>query len=156
MNRITRFSKEIFMTEGQCLCSAVRFSLAVEPRFFYRCHCSLCRKQTGVGHNLATLVNAGDFRWVAGQDAITCWLKPSGYRNDFCSQCGSTVPNPLRESPYVWVPLGLLDANLPIECAGDFCVDDAMAWDTQRSANSHHASPESLAFLVRELRVNAS
>lgn len=50
------------MTTGQCLCSAVRFSLSVKPRFFYRCHCSLCRRQTGVGHNLATLVGVHDFR----------------------------------------------------------------------------------------------
>lgn len=108
------------MITGQCLCAAVRFSLTVEPRFFYRCHCSLCRKQTGVGFNLATLLNARDFRWDAGQDSINSWIKPSGYRNDFCAQCGSTVPNPLRGSPYVWIPLGLLDEDLNVECIGDF------------------------------------
>ncbi|MDX9669465.1 MULTISPECIES: GFA family protein [unclassified Pseudomonas] len=142
------------MTTGQCLCTAVRFSLSVVPGFFYRCHCTLCRKQTGVGHNLATLVNARDFHWEAGQDSIKSWVKPSGYRNDFCAQCGSTVPNPLRGSPYVWVPLGLLDDDLSMECAGDFCVDDAMSWDAQRSAKSHCGAVESLAFLVQELRVN--
>ncbi|SNY22945.1 Uncharacterized conserved protein [Pseudomonas sp. LAMO17WK12:I6] len=142
------------MTTGQCLCAAVRFSLTVEPRFFYRCHCSLCRKQTGVGFNLATLVNARDFRWDAGQDLINSWVKPSGYRNDFCAQCGSTVPNPLRESPYVWIPLGLLDEDLSMECVGDFCVDDAMSWDTQRSTRSYHGAVESLAFLLQKLRLN--
>lgn len=120
------------MTSGQCLCGAVRFSLEVEPRYFYRCHCSLCRKQTGVGHNLATLVKADDFRWLAGQALISSWQKPSGYRNDFCSSCGSTVPNPLRQTPYFWIPLGLLDVELSSVCIGDFCTDDAMPWDQHR------------------------
>lgn len=142
------------MASGQCLCGAVRFSIAVEPRFFYRCHCTLCRKQTGVGHNLATLVHARDFTWEAGQGVISSWLKTSGYRNDFCSCCGSTVPNALRGSDYVWIPLGLLDGELSMECVGDFCTADAMSWDEQRSANSHHAAPDSLEFLLRELRVD--
>lgn len=142
------------MTSGHCLCGAVRFSLAAEPRFFYRCHCSLCRRQTGVGFNLATLVKAADFCWEAGQGVIGSWQKPSGYRNDFCSQCGSTVPNVLRQSPYFWVPLGLLDAPLNSECIGDFCTDDAMPWDQLRSANSCRTAVDSLEFLVHQLQVD--
>ena len=143
------------MTSGQCLCGAVRFSLEVEPRYFYRCHCSLCRKQTGVGHNLATLVKADDFRWLAGRALISSWQKPSGYRNDFCSSCGSSVPNPLRQTPYFWIPLGLLDVELSSVCIGDFCTDDAMPWDQHRSPNSHRAAPESLEFILQALQVDA-
>jgi len=142
------------MASGQCLCGAVRFSLKVEPRFFYRCHCSLCRKQTGVGHNLATLVSASAFQWDAGQGVISSWQKPSGYRNDFCSQCGSTVPNVLRQSPYFWIPLGLLDDTLNMECIGDFCTDDAMPWDGLRSEKGDCAAVESLEFLLHELQVD--
>jgi hypothetical protein len=116
----------------------------------------LCRKQTGVGHNLATLVHTRDFRWEEGQGAISSWRKPSGYRNDFCSRCGSTVPNALRETHYFWIPLGLLDVELSMASAGDFCTDDAMSWDEQRSANNHHAAPDSLEFLLHELQVNPS
>jgi len=142
------------MTSGQCLCGAVRFSLAVEPRFFYRCHCTLCRKQNWAGHNLATRVNARDFRWEKGQDAITRWLKPSGYRNDFCSPCGSTVPNALRETSYFWIPLGPLDVELSVTCVSDFCTDDAMPWDAQRSERNHGSAPESLGCLLDKLQVN--
>lgn len=152
---VNRSSMERHMTSGQCLCGTVRFSLAVEPRLFYRCHCSLCRKQTGVGHNLATLVKSGDFQWDAGQGAISSWRKPSGYRNDFCSQCGSTVPNPLRDTPYFWIPLGLLDVELSMACVGDFCTDDAMPWDEHRSAKTHRAAPDSLGFILHELQVDA-
>ena len=55
------------MTSGHCLCTSVGFSLKVQPRFFYRCHCSLCRLQTGVGHNLATLVRIATGRMPPDQ-----------------------------------------------------------------------------------------
>ncbi|MHC8319017.1 GFA family protein [Pseudomonas sp. LB3P31] len=142
------------MLSGQCLCGSVRFSLNVQPRFFYRCHCSLCRKQTGVGHNLATIVKDSDFRWEAGEGEVSSWRKPSGYRNDFCRQCGSTVPNVLREKPYFWIPVGLLDDEVSMECVGDFCTDDAMPWDQHHSDKSHAGSPDSLLFLLSELQVN--
>ncbi|WP_436971926.1 GFA family protein [Pantoea allii] len=48
---------------GRCLCAAVVFRLAHKPSHFDRCHSLLCRRQTGTGHNLATLVNADPFSW---------------------------------------------------------------------------------------------
>ncbi|WP_223455710.1 MULTISPECIES: hypothetical protein [unclassified Pseudomonas] len=64
------------------------------------------------------------------------------------------MPNALRETPYFWIPLGLLDVELRMECVGDFCTDDSMSWDEQRSGKSYHAAPESLGFLLHELQVN--
>lgn len=39
--------------KGSYLCGTVEFELTHKPEVFYRCHCSLCRKQSGVGYNLA-------------------------------------------------------------------------------------------------------
>jgi hypothetical protein len=64
------------------------------------------------------------------------------------------VPNALRETPYYWIPLGLLDGELSMECVGDFCTEDAMPWDEQRSESSHRAAPDSLEFLLHELQVS--
>nr|WP_277421763.1 GFA family protein [Klebsiella grimontii] len=47
-----------------------------KPAVFYRCHCSLCRKQSGVGYNLATLVKDSEFRWIKGENCIASWSKP--------------------------------------------------------------------------------
>lgn len=142
------------MLTGQCLCTAVTFALTTEPRYFYRCHCSLCRRQTGTGYNCATIVTESSFQWVTGQAEISTWRKPSGYRNDFCKQCGSTVPNTLRGSPYVWVPLGLLDQQTSsMTCIGDYCLGDARQWDTLRSETAFDATPESLESLLAALRV---
>ncbi|OQP31429.1 GFA family protein [Pantoea latae] len=140
---------------GSCLCGAVVFELSDKPARFYRCHCSLCRKQSGVGYNLATLVKGEGFRWITGENHIASWSKPTGYRTDFCQLCGSTVPNPLRDQPYVWIPVGLLDESSDMECAGDFCTDDAMPWDKTRSANHHPGAIDSLESLLKSLKITS-
>lgn len=139
------------MISGSCLCGHVRFSLLTPPQKYYRCHCSLCRKQTGTGHNLATLVPAGQFQWHPENGAIGSWSKASGYRNDFCTACGSTVPNTLRNQPYVWVPVGLLDDDVALTCAADYCTADAMSWDCQRSPLASTGTVNSVEELLKVL-----
>jgi hypothetical protein len=138
---------------GSCLCKTVEFQLSYKPSLFYRCHCSLCRKQSGAGYNLATLVKSNEFRWIQGENCIASWFKPTGYRTDFCSVCGSTVPNILRDLPYVWIPVGLLDESLEMECVGDFCTDDAMPWDETRSNILHSGPVKSLSYLLECLKL---
>lgn len=140
---------------GSCLCGTVTFEVSERPVLFYRCHCSLCRKQSGVGYNLATLVQTDVFRWTNGENCIASWSKPTGYRIDFCNVCGSTVPNPLRDASYVWIPVGLLDENLEMQCAGDFCTDDAMSWDKTRSEYTHLGPVESLDTLLKCLKLTS-
>ncbi|HBX8004526.1 TPA: GFA family protein, partial [Klebsiella pneumoniae] len=96
-----------------------------------------------------------EFRWIKGENCIASWSKPTGYRTDFCNVCGSTVPNSLRDVPYVWVPVGLIDERLEMECAGDFCTDDAMPWDETRSPSCHAGPVESLASLLKYLKLNS-
>ena len=98
--------------KGECLCGNVKFEISEKVRNFYQCHCSLCRKATGASANTATFVQGEAFRWISGESDIKSYKKPSGYRSDFCSVCGSLVPNSLRDSGMVWVPAGLL--NEPI------------------------------------------
>ena len=70
-----------------------------------------------------------NFRWIRGQDALTSWRKDSGYRSDFCSNCGSPVPNPLRRWPAHWVPAGLLDDPADLEVVVDFHMSSKASWD---------------------------
>lgn len=98
--------------KGECLCGNVKFEIKEEIRNFYQCHCSLCRKVTGSSSSTATFINASAFRWISGESDIRSYKKPSGYRSDFCSVCGSLVPNSLRDSGMMWVPAGLLNEPL--------------------------------------------
>jgi hypothetical protein len=133
---------------GQCLCGKVRFKISGELPLLYQCHCSLCRKQGGSSSNTATVVANEQFRWLAGQEAISSWVKETGFRSDFCSTCGSPVPNPLRNTPYYWVPAGLLDGDNGLEVGVHLFVGSKAAWDVPSKTGAQYDSwPGLLEFI---------
>lgn len=115
--------------KGQCLCGSVVFEVVGEVPNIYQCHCSECRKSTGSSANAATFVPAVNFRWVNGEDKISSFKKESGYRNDFCSVCGSVVPNPLRDTDRVWVPAGLLEDTDELEVVIHLYIKSQASWE---------------------------
>lgn len=115
---------------GQCLCGTVIFEINAPSLRLYRCHCSLCRRQSGTESNLATIVSNQQFRWLSGEDRIASWRKDSGYRSDFCTVCGSPVPNPLRSTPNTWIPAGLLEAQARLKVVADVNLASRAAWDS--------------------------
>ena len=114
---------------GQCLCGKVVFELSGTPPRLYQCHCTLCQKQGGSTSNTAAIVDAELLQWIAGQEIISSWIKDTGFRSDFCSNCGSPVPNPLRSTPYYWVPAGLLENAGPLEIGVHVFVGSKAHWD---------------------------
>ncbi len=74
---------------GKCLCGKVQFEINGETPHLYQCHCSLCRKQSGSSANAATFIFERNFTWTNGEEIITSFLKDTGFRTDFCSNCGS-------------------------------------------------------------------
>ncbi|MGM0785244.1 MAG: GFA family protein, partial [Pseudomonadota bacterium] len=97
----------------------------------YQCHCSLCRKATGAAANAATFVQGTAFRWVSGESSIKSYKKPSGFRSDFCSVCGSPVPNILRDSGMVWIPAGLLDEAVASRVSVHLHAKSAAPWELE-------------------------
>ena len=114
---------------GHCLCGQVEFEMDGEHFKLYQCHCSLCRRQGGALSNAATIVSNEKFRWLRGAELISSWKKKTGFRSDFCSCCGSPVPNPLRNMPYFWIPAGLLEENDGLEIVAHLCTASKASWD---------------------------
>ena len=83
----------------------------------------------GFNCNSALLIEVENFRWLAGDDCISSYLKEPGFRSDFCSRCGSPVPNPLWRTRYVLGPSGLLDGPLPLQVGAHLCVGSIACWD---------------------------
>jgi hypothetical protein len=98
------------------------------PRL-YQCHCSLCRKQGGSASNTGLIVAADQFHWLAGEAHLGKWQRSTGFRSWFCERCGSTVPNPLRDMGYVWVPAGALDGAAPLEIGAQIHLSSRASWD---------------------------
>lgn len=114
---------------GECICGEVAFEInGVLPKA-YQCHCSLCRKQSGSASNTGLMIAEKNFHWLKGEDNVSFFEKDTGFRSNFCSKCGSVVPNAFRDQPYVWVPVGSLDDSEPLEVAIQICVGSKASWD---------------------------
>ena len=133
---------------GSCLCGEVTFEIEGPMPRLDQCHCSLCRKQGGSASNTGLIVAAGKFRWMGGEALITEWQKASGFRSHFCSRCGAPVPNPLRDTGFVWVPAGLLDDGESLEIAGQLYIDSRASWDRARGSGKEFETAPALAELI--------
>lgn len=125
--------------KGECLCGAVKFEIREPVPNIYQCHCSECRKATGSSANAATLVYMENFRWLDGEDKISSYRKQSGYRNDFCSVCGSSVPNTLWDTNLVWIPAGLLEESNELKIAVHIFMNSQAAWEKASNAAKKYA-----------------
>ena len=136
---------------GSCLCGDVRFEVEGPFPKLYQCHCSLCRKQGGSVSNTGLVVAADKFRWVAGEAAIGQWQRSTGFRSWFCKRCGSTVPNPLRDTGYAWVPAGALDDDGPLEIGAQLFLTSKTSWDRPRGDGIQEDEAPTLKELIAML-----
>ena len=137
--------------QGSCLCGAIRFEVDEPLPWLYQCHCSLCRKQGGSVSNTGLIVAADKFRWLTGEDLIAKWQRATGFRSHFCTRCGAPVPNPLRDTGYVWVPSGLLDGDGPLEIGARLYVDSRASWARLPAGMRHFGTAPTLRELIELL-----
>ncbi len=136
---------------GSCLCDDVRFEVDGPFPKLYQCHCSLCRKQGGSVSNTGLIVAARKFRWVAGEALVGQWQRSTGFRSWFCKRCGSTVPNPLRDTGYAWVPAGALDDDGALEIGAQLFLGSRTNWDQPRTDGIQDDTAPTLADLIAML-----
>ena len=118
------------IVKGVCFCGDISFEVESCPSRIYQCHCSECRKTTGTSANAGFLVAKNTFRWLTGESHYRTFLKDSGYRVNFCSTCGSPVPNITSMSKNViWIPAGLLENDPALQVSHHIFVDSKAHWD---------------------------
>ncbi|HPF59901.1 MAG TPA: GFA family protein [Candidatus Competibacteraceae bacterium] len=115
--------------QGSCLCGEIIFEVSEPIPALYQCHCSLCRKQTGATSNTAMAVNSNQLRWLSDQQLISTFKRETGFTSNFCSKCGSPVPNQIGNSQFIWVPAGLLETTAGLSVATHLFVDSRAAWE---------------------------
>ena len=123
--------------KGKCLCGKVEFEIKGKLPSLYQCHCSLCRKQGGSSSNSATIVPLDSLCWIQGEEQITRYRKASGFSSFFCPECGCPVPNQLRDSPYYWVPAGLLEDSSELKVVMHIYTGSKADWDEIPSNGEH-------------------
>ena len=121
------------MIHGSCLCGGVQFEIARAVGPFELCHCSLCRKASGSAFVAGLGVLRDDFRLLKGSGLVKIYEAPvretpPAYRRCFCSRCGSPVPDPFTDSPWLEIPAGALDDDPQLRPDKHIFVELKSSW----------------------------
>ncbi len=135
-----------------CLCGQVEFEIIGGVPNLYQCHCSLCRKQGGSSSNTATVIASENFRWLSGQEHIKSWFKDNGFRSDFCSNCGSPIPNPLSNASFYWVPAGLFGEEVTSTIVAHLFVGSKASWDSISQPGKQYETMPDLSEVIELLQ----
>lgn len=137
----------------QCLCGSVSFELVGEIGHIYKCHCSLCRMNTGSSNSAALIIEKNQINWLAGNELINSFQLPTGYTTCFCKKCGSPVPNEIRNSGLYWIPAGLLSTFTESKLKLHLYCNSKPEWDmTSVDTNYLDEGVESIAALKALIR----
>ena len=115
--------------KGSCLCGDIRFEVDGEIRGIGQCHCSQCRKSSGVNGSMVFLLRTERFRWLAGEDRIKKFQLRDTYSATRCERCGSPMPASYDGGNHMWVPPGLMDDDLDASLALHHHVASKADWD---------------------------
>ena len=118
------------MTEGGCLCRAVRFTIDASPLAVRTCWCRLCQ-YLGAGSATVNAAFPAEALSVAGHVAWHDNVADSGnaMRRGFCPACGTPLFSNATARPHLtFVRVGALDD--PSQCApqATIWVDAAPPW----------------------------
>lgn len=106
---------------GGCLCGAVRYAAKGPLREVIYCHCSQCRRQTGL-YFAATAVAKADFSLT--KDEGLRWFAASDYAlRGFCGTCGSVLFWKAHEAAHIAILAGSLDDPSTLTAASHICTE---------------------------------
>lgn len=90
------------MINGSCLCGKVKFEITGTPDSLSYCHCSICRKTSGV-FSAVLIGKAQDFQLIQGQEYISeVPTQPERkFRRCFCNNCGTSLGDMVTGDIYV-------------------------------------------------------
>ncbi|QLF70724.1 GFA family protein [Peteryoungia desertarenae] len=114
--------------EGRCLCEAVRLKVSGPLTELSFCHCSQCRRQTGLYY--ATTDVLMDKLSIEGEENVRWYRSSAKASRAFCGQCGSALFWHADGSPRIAVMAGVFD--MPTGLSGGrhiYCEDKGDFYD---------------------------
>ena len=136
------------MTQGACLCGAVRYEVHGPFSMAMHCHCSMCRKHHG--SLFATFVSAPlmGFRWLGGEDHVVKFKSSEHGVRGFCKVCGSVAPTLMNALDLAACPAGNLLGELNLPKASHWFVGSKAPWyEITDSLAQHEEYPEEFGAL---------
>ena len=138
---------------GQCLCGTVKFKFKTEELKAYQCYCSICRKATGSAYSTTLMAPVSEFEWISGEEKLSSYSKVNGYKVNFCSNCGSPVPNIFRNLPLYSIPVGSLDGEHEIDVVVQIYLGSMASWETDDLNGKKYIEMPSLSEMMEFLHV---
>ncbi|HEY6918246.1 MAG TPA: GFA family protein [Tabrizicola sp.] len=92
---------------GGCLCGKVRFTTRGPLRDVVFCHCSQCRRQSGLYYAATSI--AADRLTVEGEEHLTWFAASALAQRGFCGTCGSLLFWKPNDEPRFAVLAGAFD-----------------------------------------------
>jgi len=107
---------------GHCNCGAVSFRTRGELREVVACHCSQCRRQSGL-YFAATNVPDENIE-IEGRENITWYQASAVAKRGFCKTCGSALFWKHQSDPFISVLAGAFDEPSGLKITKHiFCAD---------------------------------
>lgn len=115
------------MKTGGCFCGSVRYAVSGSPLFLCVCHCTSCRRATGVpGVPWGTFADT-NFTVLSGSLAIH--ESSRGVHRGFCRDCGTALTYAKATRPgEIDITLGSLDEPGTWPPAMHIWVRDKLPW----------------------------
>ena len=110
--------KAVAVAKGSCLCGTVQYELDGPSEVMSHCQCSMCRRHHGAAFATFVTVPLANFRWVAGEGALSTYQSSAYGKRTFCSKCGSVMPAVEPDTGIVFCPAGNLDGEHGIQAQG--------------------------------------
>ena len=85
------------ITQGGCLCSAIRFRISGEPIFSSICHCATCRRASAAPTVGWLTFDRGQVEILSGNPRT--YRSSQGVVRQFCGTCGSQLSYESVERP---------------------------------------------------------
>lgn len=114
---------------GSCMCGEIKFEYLGSPFSFSLCHCSMCQKFSGGPFGSFIGVKKEDFKFTAGEEAITEFHSSDWASRTFCSKCGSSLMYLYHEmNDSYFVSAGMFDDDPEIRPQKHIFVKDKCPW----------------------------
>ena len=116
------------MSDGGCLCGAVRFEVEGAPKWTSYCHCASCRRHTGASVSAYAGFERSNVRLTKGH--LTRFSSSPGVHRGFCSTCGSTSPTKerVRWPSEIHLHVGAFDEPAPYAPKGHAFAEERLVW----------------------------
>ena len=96
------------MLAGECLCRAVRYTVADAFEYALNCHCSDCRRATGSAFKPFAGVARERLSLVSGDGNVMIHGDANASHDVHCARCGSLLYSIVRNGAYAHVAMGTL------------------------------------------------